>query len=192
MPPRVITPPMTSVSDSVSPNSHIPQTTVRIGEALLNVATWLASNRRRARFWYAHPNGVTKSPRNARASHADVETWSSGGKPGAARSAIGQCEQAADQERTGQDRHCAVPHDQRLADCDVASPRHDGPDQQQVGESTTDRGLGAGPAALLPRSCRADHDDPGDAGQHAPEPAQIRPLQAHPQASSKTTSGQVA
>ena len=50
MPPKVIAPPTTSEGVKVSPNSHIPQMTVRTGEALLNVATWLASNRRKARF----------------------------------------------------------------------------------------------------------------------------------------------
>ena len=43
-------PPATRVGVNTSPKSHIPQTTVKIGAALLNVATWLASNRRNDRF----------------------------------------------------------------------------------------------------------------------------------------------
>ena len=35
-----------------SPNNQAPQTTVRIGETLLKLATWLASSRRMARFWH--------------------------------------------------------------------------------------------------------------------------------------------
>ena len=41
------------------PKSQTPQRTVRTGEALFTVATWLASRPAKCRFWKANPSTVT-------------------------------------------------------------------------------------------------------------------------------------
>ncbi len=89
MPPKVSAPPTMRASVKTSSNSQIPQMIVSIGEPLLKVATWLASNRERARFWNAHPNGVIISDSTAKASQAVVETWPNAGQAGPTKSATG-------------------------------------------------------------------------------------------------------
>src|SRR5262249_36399757 len=89
-PASVRVPPMTRVGGMASPNSQDPQATVRLGETLLKLGNWLASSRRRARFWQARLTGVMNKVRNARASHAGRETWLSAGNSGEVTSATGR------------------------------------------------------------------------------------------------------